>query len=170
LLPVMLEYLRTLVNYNFWANERILLAADKVSEEQFLAPARFSWGGLRGTLTHTLNAEWTWRSRWQGVSPNAPLRMQDFPTVAPLRVRWRAEQDAIRDFVERLTQRDLARLVKYTRISGGASAEPLWQLMVHLVNHGTQHRAEAAALLTEYGHSPGDLDFIVFVRERQETR
>jgi uncharacterized damage-inducible protein DinB len=166
----MLEYLHSLIDYNSWANERILRAADKVSEEQFRAPARFSWGGLRGTLVHTLSAEWTWRSRWQGVSPNAPLNMEEYPTVASLRVRWRAELAALREFVGTLTEPDLARRVKYTRISGGASEEPLWQLMVHVVNHGTQHRAEAAALLTEYGHSPGDLDFIVFVRERQETR
>ncbi len=166
----MLEYLSTLIDYNYWANERILLAADRVSEAQFLAPARFSWGGLRGTLVHTLSAEWSWRLRWEGVSPTAPLDPADFSTVSAVRSRWRAEQAALREFAGKLTEPALAQTVKYRRMSGGASAEPLWQLMIHLVNHGTQHRAEAAALLTEYGHSPGDLDFVVFVRERQETR
>jgi uncharacterized damage-inducible protein DinB len=37
---------------------------------------------------------------------------------------------------------------------------PIWQMLVHVVNHGTQHRSEAAALLTGEGRSPGDLDLI----------
>ncbi len=42
-------------------------------------------------------------------------------------------------------------------------AYPLWQLMLQQVNHATQHRSEAAVMLTQFGHSPGDLDFIIYL-------
>ena len=43
---------------------------------------------------------------------------------------------------------------------------PVWQMLVHVVNHGTQHRAEAAALLTAEGRSPGQLDLIYYAEEQ----
>jgi uncharacterized damage-inducible protein DinB len=42
----------------------------------------------------------------------------------------------------------------------------LWHCLLHVANHGTQHRAEAAAILTAYGASPGDLDVTLFLNER----
>jgi uncharacterized damage-inducible protein DinB len=41
----------------------------------------------------------------------------------------------------------------------------VWESMLHLVNHGTQHKTEAAAILTGFGHSPGDIDLIVYLNE-----
>jgi uncharacterized damage-inducible protein DinB len=44
-------------------------------------------------------------------------------------------------------------------------AYPLWQQVLHQVNHATQHRSEIAATLTRFGHSPGDLDLLIFIDE-----
>jgi uncharacterized damage-inducible protein DinB len=70
-------------------------------------------------------------------------------------------------FIAALTDDDLNRTIRYKTTQGGAMANVLWQLMAHVVNHGTQHRSEAAMLLTGCGCSPGDLDLIVFLRESQ---
>ncbi|MER3418993.1 MAG: hypothetical protein C4290_00025, partial [Chloroflexota bacterium] len=39
----------------------------------------------------------------------------------------------------------------------------LWQLLLHQANHATQHRSEVAYLLTQMGHSPGDLDLLAYL-------
>ena len=48
---------------------------------------------------------------------------------------------------------------------GEPGGPPMWQLLAHVVNHATQHRSEAAALLTAAGRSPGDLDMVEFAED-----
>jgi uncharacterized damage-inducible protein DinB len=116
---------------------------------------------------HILSAEWIWRLRCQqGVSPPTLLNEADFPTLESLRRLWRAEEDAMRAFLAGLRDEDLAGVVRYTTTRGVSHENMLWHLLVHVVNHGTQFRAEAGVLLSEYGQSPGDLDLIAFLRAR----
>ena len=157
----------TLYRYNQWANARILNAAEGVAREQYLAPASFPHGGLRGTLVHALSAEWIWRQRWEGSSPTSLLRPEEFPTLESLRTRWQEEEQQLMDFVERLDDEKLNDVFHYSNTSGKPFSRILWQAMAHVVNHGTQHRAEAAALLTGYGRSPGDIDLIGFLIESE---
>jgi uncharacterized damage-inducible protein DinB len=158
----------TLYEYNYWANALVLNATTNVNAAQFTAPARLSHGSLRGTLVHTLSTEVVWRLRCQeGVSPSAMLAEGEFPTLESLRQRWDAEERAMRAFLGSLQDDDLNRIVRYTTTKGVPHENVLWHLLVHVVNHGTQFRAEAAVVLTEYGQSPGDLDLIRFLREQE---
>jgi uncharacterized damage-inducible protein DinB len=157
--------IQILYKYNEWANARILNSASKLTNAQFIAPASFPHKELRSTLTHILSAGWVWRTRWQGVSPVQHIKPEDFPTFDSLRARWLAEEQALNIFIDNLTDDKLISAFQYKTLRGEAMENILWQVMAHVVNHGTQHRSEAAAILTELGQSPGDVDFIVFLRE-----
>ena len=152
-----------LYQYNKWANAKILNAAANVTTEQFLAPASFPHGGLRGTLVHALSAEWIWYTRWEGTSPRHLLKPDGFPDFSSLRARWAEEEMRLMNFVNDISDERLNNTFDYRNTSGKPFTRVLWQAMAHVVNHGTQHRTEAAAILTGLGHSPGDIDLIFFV-------
>ena len=156
-----------LYKYNQWTNKKILDATSKVTQEQFLAPASFPHGGLRGTLVHALFAEWIWRNRWEGTSPTVRLKPDDFPTFEALRARWTEEEKLLMAFVENVTEERLNSKFSYKATDGTPHERIIWQAMAHLVNHGTQHKTEAAAMLTDFGQSPGDIDMIVYFIENQ---
>ncbi len=159
--------IQLLFDYNRWCNARILGASSKLTDEQFLAPGTFPHGGLRPTLVHALFAEWVWRMRWSGTAPDYHYRFQpeDFPTFAALQTRWAQEETLLLEFVTGVTDTKLQSELEYTSTEGGHHRRVLWETMAHLVNHGTQHRTEAAAILTELGQSPGDIDLIVFLNQ-----
>jgi uncharacterized damage-inducible protein DinB len=156
---VNVQEIRTLYDYNCWATDRILDRAEQVSPEIFISAK------LHSTLVHMLSAEWVWRSRWQGVSPTSMLDPNEFPTLDALRARWDQERRHMYAFLDTLGDSALSQTIAYTNTRGHGYTDLLWQMMMHVLNHGTQHRSELAMLLTELGHSPGDLDIIAFVRE-----
>lgn len=159
----------TLFDYSYWATGRVLNTAARLTPEQFVTPVVPQHGSIRKTLAHTLSAERTWRMRCQeGLSPTGPLVEADFPTLDALVARWREEETQMRGYLEGLTDEALAGTVSYRTTKGVPFSHPLWLALAQAVNHATQHRAEAALMLTVYGASPGDLDLIVYLRERQK--
>jgi uncharacterized damage-inducible protein DinB len=155
--------IRTLYAYNVWANARILDVAAHVPAEQFTT-ATLGSCNLRDTLDHILVTESIWRLRWQGILPASVEFPEDFPTLESMRAQWRIEDQQMDTFLATLSDADLDRTVTYARGNGETDTRTLWYLLLHVVNHGTQHRSELALLLTKLGCSPGDMDFTVFVR------
>ncbi len=157
----------TLYDYNYWANARVLQAAANLAPEQFTAPAGLSHGSVRGTLVHILGTETVWRLRCaEGVSLSALPNEKDIPTIEVLRERWLAEEQKMRAYLNSLGDEALNQTVQYKTTKGVPFENVLWNLLAHVVNHGTQFRGEAGVALTTYGHSPGDLDLLLFFREK----
>lgn len=159
----------TLYDYHYWATQRILAASAQLSPEQFLVPTAHSFGSLRGTLVHTLDSECGWRTLCQHRTLAAFRDLEEaaFPSVDVLKQRWQEEERAMRDYLAQLADDDLNEYVRYTTPEGAKRERVLWHCLVHVVNHGTQHRSEAAAILTDYGCSPGELDFTLFLNEQR---
>ena len=154
--------------YNEWANQRILEAAEKVSPEQLAQPNELGWGSLIGGLVHVLNAEFGWFNFLFDRGGGERLKAEDVPDLAALRARWQQQDEITRRCLDTLEDADLTRV--HTRRRGDREYHwVLWQALAHVVNHGTQHRSECAALLTSFGSSPGDMDLMLFVGSRGIT-
>ncbi len=157
----------TIFEYNYWANGRILACTSKLSPEQFAAPVAFPYGNLLATLVHILDAEYGWRILLAQAEETPDLSEKDFPTLQSLVDRWRYEEGHMRAYLSGLSDEDLQGVVRYVNKQGIQRERIRWQGLFHVVNHGTQHRGEAAAMLTDYGRSPGDIDFTVYLIENR---
>jgi len=155
-----------LVHFNFWANDRILAVCERISVGEFIREHTPDpgWGSLRSTLVHTLDAEYGWRSVLQALDPDEILKADDFADGSTLKGRWGIERAAWFDYVAGLSDEGLN-----LRYGDGTLRGPkVWQTIIHVVTHGIQHRSEAAAMLTGYGQSPGELDFDRFLLENPD--
>jgi uncharacterized damage-inducible protein DinB len=156
-----------LYDYAVWANERILNAAVCASIEQLTAPQRLSGGSLLDTLVHTMSAEEGWRVKCETGMPiavSASERMQDFPTLEAVRTYWGEVNQAMRTYLQQLSDNDLNQTVTLRNRDGRVFVRVLWQPLLHVITHGAQHRAEVAEALTNLGYSPGELDFEIYLR------
>ena len=80
--------IQKLFAYTEWANHLTLDAVEKLTVEQQRQNFNISHGSIFGTLVHTAAAEWVWLERWQGVSPTALWRVEEYDDLAHLRARW----------------------------------------------------------------------------------
>jgi uncharacterized damage-inducible protein DinB len=157
----------TLYDYNYWAGARILRAALQVTPEQFVAENSSGYRSLRGTLAHALSAETIWRRRLQGEQMPVGLPVEtDFPTPQALYEACQHEEVLMRAYLASLDDAALQSAIHYKNTQGVPYQNVLWNILLHMLNHGTQHRAEAAMMLTGFGHSPGDVDMILYFREK----
>ena len=139
------DYLRVLLGFHYWARDRVLRATEALTAEDYMRPMGNSFPSIRDTLNHIYLAEWIWYSRWNGVSPSS-FPTEELPDLATLRSRWSDMEGKVRAYVDAAGDAGLNRVIEYRLMSGKEAASPLWQMVVHVVNHATYHRGQVTTM------------------------
>ncbi len=160
------EDIRVLYEYNTWANRRTLDACITLSDQAFTRDLGSSFRSVRDTLVHILGAEWLWHERWQGRMPTGLLPAADYPDISSIRKRWVEVEKDLTRFAANVEQADLDGIREVRTTEGKIFKNALWQMMQHLVNHGTYHRGQVTTMLRQLDATPAALDLIKFYRER----
>ena len=156
-----------MLDYHYWARDRLLDALQAVAPEQLTRDLGSSFKSIHETMVHTYAAEWAWHSRWQGTSPTALLPADQFPDLAAVRSAWTELEAKLRAFVDGLGENGIERVFEYKLLSGQAGATPFWQMLQHVVNHASYHRGQVTTMLRQIGAAPAKpMDMIAFYRTR----
>jgi uncharacterized damage-inducible protein DinB len=155
------DSLSVLVRYHAWANDRILATAAPLTDEELHRPATHDRGSAFETIRHLVDVDWSWRQFCIGNDIGETYVWEHGFTLdaIPQLHAFTLEEDArLRDYVASLDRASLDERLVMSQ--DPADTIPRWLILVHVVNHGTQHRSELARYLTVCGHSPGDLELM----------
>lgn len=162
-----LQDLRTLVDYNYWARDRLLDAVEPLSAEQLTRDLGNSFPSIRDTLVHLYAAEWIWCCRWEGESPQSMPNPASFPDLASIRKGMIEQERKVRAVLDRLGEAGVAQSIEYRTTDGKVQAQPFWQMLQHVVNHGSYHRGQVTTMLRQLKAAPPkSMDLIAFYRLR----
>jgi uncharacterized damage-inducible protein DinB len=162
-----LQDLRTMLDYHYWARDRLLEALDPLTSEQFDRDLGSSFPSIRETVVHIYAAEWAWHARWQGTSPTALMKSDPFPDVTSIRRAWTEHEAKMRAFLEGLGEAGLTRVFEYKLLGGQPGSSPFWQMLQHVVNHASYHRGQVTTMLRQIGAPPAkSMDMIGYYRSK----
>ncbi len=161
-----LDTIQMLYDYNYWAHRRVWDYLIRLDDEAFYRHVDYSMGSIHSQLVHTMSAEWIWLSRLQGTSPTAMLRNEDYPTHESIRTKWDEVENDMRHFLNNLDDRRLNDSFTFNSTKGIHHEESVLGVLIHVVNHGTDHRAQMLALCHQLGGETIEQDLIFYLRSQ----
>jgi uncharacterized damage-inducible protein DinB len=158
--PVAADTLRTHLAYTSWATNRLLDAAGELSSEELERDFGTADKSVLGTLTHIFAADRVWLARIHGRPPEVP-KGYDLPRLS---AEWNALLASWSKWAAALADESVTERISYKDLKGNPWISPVWQIVLHVVNHGTHHRGQVAGFLRSMGHVPPPLDLIAYYR------
>ncbi len=154
--------------YDAWATRLLLRAMEQLTPEQYTAPGCSGHGSIRDTFAHLISSQHAWISWFEGkitISEAIRLRIPgaELDTVVAARARWAPILDQTRAYVAGLGERELAAHRDWAIPSGPSGRSRLWQLLLHVANHGTHTRGQIVAAIRRAGYNPGNIEMLAYV-------
>jgi uncharacterized damage-inducible protein DinB/mannose-6-phosphate isomerase-like protein (cupin superfamily) len=153
-------HLRCQFRYTRHANGQIIEALDALGPEK--TPER----ALR-LLAHLLRAQDVWLGRIRGADDPPAIWGED--ALAECRTRAEASHAAWLRFLQDSAPRDFEATIRYENSKGVAFENELREIVGHVINHATHHRAQIAALIREAGREPPATGYIFYARAQQAS-
>jgi uncharacterized damage-inducible protein DinB len=153
---------RHFYDYHFAENRKIWdRYVTQLSDEQFIQHVDYSRGSVRDQILHLISCDDTWFSGLRGVEIPEDLKPADFQNRESIRTRWDGVEQTMRAYLAGL--RDDMLFEK--PLEGEDKDLFLWQALLHVANHGTDHRAQILRLLNDLGIQTSYQDYIFHVYE-----
>lgn len=158
--------IQELIRYSGWATGKVLEAASALPSEDLTRDVGVSHKSIFKTLAHVYWADLAWHTRV--VNPNEAMHEPE--TLSELKLRWTQLQRAWEEWADELDDTSAQVNIAFKSSYGGEFENPVWELVYHVVNHGTLHRGQVMAMIRQLGIEPPHTDFIFYVREREAER
>jgi uncharacterized damage-inducible protein DinB len=158
-------------DYNFWAFERVWESICQISDEQFVEQIDYSTGSIRNIVVHIMSANRNWMARLKAAEITPRLVYEDFISLSQTKTKWNELRKELLDYLNFLTQEQLEETVSWELPARGLkSANSRWEILLHLANHATDHRAQILALLHQHFHvRTVEQDMIIYLAERNQN-
>lgn len=157
---------RDLLLYMLWADRLMLKAVRDVRPEDLTRDAGISFGSLLGTMAHMAGSQRLWLARCSGRQLDHIPTVADFPDLLSWIHGWEETASGVEAFLAALTDEQLAASLTWTSTTGETYTRPLWQPLIHLVNHTTYHRGQVVSLLRQMGYKTPSTDLVYYFIER----
>jgi uncharacterized damage-inducible protein DinB len=149
--------------YTTWATNHLLNAAAAIPPEQLLQDFRTADKNIVGTLAHVFAADRVWLDRVNGRRRTAFIEDRD-RNLDTLRKEWPVLHQSWREWLAGLQEQQIQEPIAYQDMAGNPYRSLPWEIILHVVNHGTHHRGQVSGMLRALGHAPPQLDLIRFYR------
>jgi uncharacterized damage-inducible protein DinB len=155
---------RHFYEYHFSENRKIWdLFIVPLTHREFIKEVDYSKGSVRDQIVHLIDVDDVWFSELRGVEPSEPLEPSKFDDRKIIRAHWDSVEQKMRDYLAELRNEQLF----YKPIIDPEEDKDLivWQVLLHVVNHGTDHRAQLLRVLNDMGVKTTSQDYIFYVYE-----
>jgi uncharacterized damage-inducible protein DinB len=164
-MPVTLDVLQNHLAYTAWASARLLDATAKLTAEERARNFGTADRSVDGTLAHIFGADRVWLTRVSGA-PSADYPTPEEQNLAFLQDAWPNLHERWIAWARTLNAASPSEEITYRDLKGNEWRQPLWQIILHVVNHATHHRGQVAGFIRSLGHTPPSIDLAFFDRKQ----
>ncbi len=164
---MMLEQLRNQTEYVIWSMGRTIELLETLSHEQFTRPMPDGAESVRDKLVHTIDGVAVWAARCEAALESGIRSAESFGNLAVTIGYWKTESQRLAQLMEGMTEEELAEQRGYPDQDQQSGPHSVAEVLFHVLDHCTYHRAQVMAFLRAVGGEPVSTTYRWYLKEHR---